>query len=262
MADSTTIVIFGASGDLTQRKLIPALFNLFCKQRLPANLRVVGFAATEWQKADFRAAMRAGVEQHAAHQFTAEQWSAFEARLFCRSAQGIAQVTTIRPACCATCSRIICAAPRPDGDGAAGRVRRRFAAQRKGQGAQDDSTDSARSGRGAYGARAVSGILRGRGRRPDSHTSTYTVLRHFIDNWRWQGVPFYLRSGKRLAEKTTEIVIQFKCPPHLMFPLPPDREITANILALCLQPDEGIHLRFEAKVPDTAAEIRFRMVGL
>jgi len=91
---------------------------------------------------------------------------------------------------------------------------------------------------------------------PDSHSATYAALQVFIDNWRWQGVPLYLRSGKRLAEKTTEIVIQFKCPPHLMFPLPPDREITANILALCLQPDEGMHLRFEAKVPDTVAEMR------
>ena len=110
------------------------------------------------------------------------------------------------------------------------------------------------------GTHTVRGQYRGyceeEGVASDSHTATYATLRLFIDNWRWQGVPFYLRSGKRLAEKTTEIVIQFKCPPHLMFPLPPDREITANILALCLQPDEGMHLRFEAKVPDTVAEMR------
>jgi glucose-6-phosphate 1-dehydrogenase len=65
-----------------------------------------------------------------------------------------------------------------------------------------------------------------------------------------------LRSGKRLTEKSTEIIIQFQCPPHVMFPLPPEHDITSNILSLCLQPDEGIHLRFEAKVPDTVAEMR------
>jgi glucose-6-phosphate 1-dehydrogenase len=91
---------------------------------------------------------------------------------------------------------------------------------------------------------------------PGSQTETYAALRLYIDNWRWQGVPFYLRSGKRLAEKATEIVVRFKCPPHLMFPLPRDQEFTPNILALCIQPDEGIHLRTEAKVPDTVAEIR------
>lgn len=90
----------------------------------------------------------------------------------------------------------------------------------------------------------------------DSQTATYAAIRLLVDNWRWKGVPFYLRSGKLLAEKTTEILIQFKQPPHLMFPLPPESEIPANMLALCLQPDEGIHLRFEAKVPDTTAEMR------
>jgi glucose-6-phosphate 1-dehydrogenase len=74
----------------------------------------------------------------------------------------------------------------------------------------------------------------------------------FVDNWRWQGIPFYLRSGKAMAEKTTEILIEFQCPPHVMFDLPQDYQLTSNLLALCIQPDEGIHLRFESKVPDTA----------
>jgi glucose-6-phosphate 1-dehydrogenase len=84
---------------------------------------------------------------------------------------------------------------------------------------------------------------------PNSETPTYAALQLFIDNWRWQGVPFYLRSGKNLTAKTTEIAIQFKVVPHLMFPIPPDEQMTPNILSLCLQPDEGIHLRFEAKEP-------------
>ncbi len=91
---------------------------------------------------------------------------------------------------------------------------------------------------------------------PGSRTPTYAAIQLHLDNWRWQGVPFYLRSGKALAEKTTEIVIKFKAPPHVMFPLPPDQQIRANMLSICVQPDEGIHLRFEAKVPDTPAEMR------
>jgi glucose-6-phosphate 1-dehydrogenase len=89
-----------------------------------------------------------------------------------------------------------------------------------------------------------------------SSTSTYAALKLAIDNWRWQGVPFYLRSGKGLARKSTEIIIQFKDPPHLMFPLPEDYRYRSNLLSICIQPDEGFHLRFEAKVPDTVAEMR------
>ncbi len=91
---------------------------------------------------------------------------------------------------------------------------------------------------------------------PDSHTSTFGAVRMFIDNWRWQGVPFYLRSGKALAEKATGIVIYFKSVPHVMFPLPPGREIRPNSLALCIQPDEGMHLHFEVKVPGSVADMR------
>jgi glucose-6-phosphate 1-dehydrogenase len=89
-----------------------------------------------------------------------------------------------------------------------------------------------------------------------SDTPTYAALKLQIDNWRWQGVPFYLRSGKALKRKVSEILIQFRCPPHLMFPLAPGARIRNNFLAICVQPDEGMHLRFEAKVPDTVAEMR------
>jgi glucose-6-phosphate 1-dehydrogenase len=100
------------------------------------------------------------------------------------------------------------------------------------------------------------GYLHEEGVRPDSQTETYAALRLFIDNWRWQGVPFYLRSGKALAGKATGITIQFKSVPHVMFPLPPGQGIRPNTLSLCLQPDEGMHLRFEVKVPDTLIEMR------
>jgi glucose-6-phosphate 1-dehydrogenase len=94
------------------------------------------------------------------------------------------------------------------------------------------------------------------GVKPGSQTATYGALRLFIDNWRWQDVPFYLRSGKHLADKTTEILIQFKSAPHQLFPLSPARAIRPNALFLCIQPDEGMHLRFEMKVPDTEADLR------
>ena len=84
---------------------------------------------------------------------------------------------------------------------------------------------------------------------PNSHTPTYSAMKLYIDNWRWQNVPFYLRSGKRMAEKATEIVIEFKRPPHLMFSVPAGERLNTNILTICVQPDEGMHLRFETKVP-------------
>ena len=92
--------------------------------------------------------------------------------------------------------------------------------------------------------------------KPDSTTPTFGALRLQIDNWRWQGVPFYLRSGKCLKEKMSQIAIEFKCPPHLLFPQAENGSLTPNVLILDLQPDEGIHWRFEAKVPDTAADMR------
>ncbi len=95
---------------------------------------------------------------------------------------------------------------------------------------------------------------------PDSRTPTYAALQLLVDNWRWRDVPFYLRSGKRMESKVTEIAVQFKCVPHLMFPSPRRGEITPNVLSLCLQPDEGIHLRFEAKEP--GAGMRTRSVDM
>ncbi len=84
-----------------------------------------------------------------------------------------------------------------------------------------------------------------------SRTPTYAAIKLFIDNWRWKGVPFYLRSGKTLNRKATEITIEFQRPPHLMFGLSDPDAITPNILSMCIQPDEGIHLKFQAKEPDS-----------
>ena len=83
----------------------------------------------------------------------------------------------------------------------------------------------------------------------DSFVETYVALKLNIDNWRWAGVPFYLRTGKRLPKRTTEIAIRFKAAPFLLFKDTPVDELGANWLVLQIQPDEGIRLRFNAKVP-------------
>ena len=96
------------------------------------------------------------------------------------------------------------------------------------------------------------GYLGEKGVPPDSRTPTYAAVRMDVDNWRWQGVPFFLRSGKALDAKRTEIMIQFKRPPHLMF----QQEISPNILAIQIQPDEGLHIEFQAKTPDEKMGLR------
>lgn len=91
---------------------------------------------------------------------------------------------------------------------------------------------------------------------PDSTTATYGALRLWVDNWRWQGVPFYLRSGKCLAAKVTEIMVQFKGVPHNLFPTNTAGAPSANTLSFCIQPDEGMHLRFETKIPGAGMNMR------
>ena len=93
------------------------------------------------------------------------------------------------------------------------------------------------------------GIARG------SRTETFVALRLRLNSWRWQGVPFFLRTGKRLPEKRTEIVVHFRRPPVWFFPGPAPAEITANTLTITLQPDEGFELAFEIKRPGRAIEL-------
>ncbi|MBI2815958.1 MAG: glucose-6-phosphate dehydrogenase [Acidobacteria bacterium] len=85
--------------------------------------------------------------------------------------------------------------------------------------------------------------------RPDSQTATYAALRLEIANWRWQGVPFLLRTGKRLAKRITQIAVSFRCPPVALFRPNPCPEIQPNVLVITIQPDEGFDLSFEVKVP-------------
>ena len=82
------------------------------------------------------------------------------------------------------------------------------------------------------------------------------AIRAFIDNWRWEGTPFYLRTGKRLPKRTTEIAIQFRAAPHAVFSREAAEGMEPNALVLRIQPDEGISLKFGAKVPVQGIRIR------
>ncbi len=108
--------------------------------------------------------------------------------------------------------------------------------------------------RGQYGPGSIDGkpkpgYREEKGVAPDSRVETFAALKMFVDNWRWQGVPFYLRSGKRLARRLTEIAVHFKPVPHLLFePLKPT-DILPNVLVIRVQPEEGISISFETKHP-------------
>ena len=104
------------------------------------------------------------------------------------------------------------------------------------------------------------GYLQEKGVPDGSQTATFAALQLWIDNWRWQGVPFYLRSGKAMSCRTTQIVIQFRKPPHMLFDDGKKRTMDANRLVVQIQPNEGIQLHFQTKVPD--AGMRLQMTDL
>ena len=106
---------------------------------------------------------------------------------------------------------------------------------------------------GSLDGKPVAGYREEKDVKRASATETYVAAKVYIDNWRWAGVPFYIRTGKRLARRVTEIVIQFRRIPHVVFR---ERKLQSNRLILNIQPDEGISVSFSAKVPGPEMHIR------
>ena len=389
---STTLVIFGATGDLARRKLVPALFTLYCKGRLPEDMHIVGFARGEMTDETFRELTWKGAEELADLAVRPDVWGKFAKRLSYvqgdLSSEGDCSMLraqlerlegetpvervyflSVAPSLYETAIRSLASAgltdqangPRrvviekPFGhDSASARTldevvhgafdesqvyridhylgketvqnlmvlrfanaifeplwNRTYVAQVQvtvaeqvdvgtragyydGFGVVRDmvqnhllqlltlvameppaSMDAGalrnekvkvlqavrrwetpkEAARNAVGAQ-YQGYRQANGVQPDSNTPTYAAMRLFVDNWRWRDVPFYLRSGKAMAEKSSEINVQFRCPPHQLFHLNEDDVQAANLLGICLQPDEGMHLRFQVKVPDAGTTMR------
>jgi glucose-6-phosphate 1-dehydrogenase len=110
-------------------------------------------------------------------------------------------------------------------------------------------------GPGSYDDNEVPGYLDEDGIDSSSSTETYAALCVDIDNWRWRGVPFYLRAGKRLPERITQVVVRFKQPPVYLFGGAGECRVHANVMYITLQPDEGFDLRFDVKVPGEGLEL-------
>ena len=381
VCDPCTIVIFGASGDLTQRKLIPGLYNLYLKNRLPENFRIIGVSRTQFSHDDFREKVQKGTVNFSEKSYDDETWRQFADHIYylagnakevdsyreldefigqddITSNNRLYYLSTAPSLYAPTLENLNESGMADQSDGwrriviekpfgydldsaenlnaivhetfdesqvyridhylgketAQNILFFRFAntifepiwnrdyisnvqitvTETVDVGRRADYYDSSGVMRDMFQnhlmqllalttmeppisldadhlraekAKAISAIrdirlhdtVRGqyRGYREaegvasDSQTPTYAALKLFIDNWRWQGVPFYLRSGKALKKKTSEIIIQFKRPPMQLFDLPGHERDIPNTLSICIQPDEGIHLSFDAKMPDT-----------
>ncbi len=110
-------------------------------------------------------------------------------------------------------------------------------------------------GEGRLGERKVAGYRSEPKVSPTSSTETYAAVKLFVENWRWAGVPFYLRSGKRLAKRDTEIVIQFRRPPLMLFEETAVQQIEPNRLIVHIQPEEGIEIQMKAKRPGPTVQL-------
>jgi glucose-6-phosphate 1-dehydrogenase len=386
-----TFVIFGASGDLTQRKLIPALYQLFRKGRLPGETRIVGFSRSEYSSESWRKYLSENVAKHVGQDFDSAAWQTFSqviyylpgdigrAEDFGRLGKFLADVERIQQ-----CARIYYLATSPEfyeqavaqlGQSgladeqkgprrviiekpfgtdlksarhlnevihsvfperqvyridhylgketvqnvlvlrlanaifepiwnrnyidhvqitvaeevdvgrragyydSAGVIRDMFQnhllqlmtiiameapVRYEADAIRDEKVKVLQAVRPLRGDAVHQDTLRAQyhgysslpGVRPATKTATYAVVKLNVDNWRWKDVPFYLRSGKAMSCRTTQIVVWFHEPPHMLFPNAPTGPRVANRLVIQVQPAEGIQLHFQTKVPDAGMRLR------
>lgn len=386
-----TIVIFGASGDLTSRKLIPALYALHQKNRLPAETRIVGVARTPFSHEAWRERLAESTAQFVGEQFDTAVWEALAARIeyvpgnvdqvedfrkldqFLREREGnessgriyylaispqfyesaVAQLGAagladeargprrivvekpfgtdlasarrfnrqLHEACAEhqiyridhylgketvqnvlvlrfanaifepvwnrnyvehveiTAAEALTVGHRAGYYDTAGVLRDmvqghllqlltltametpvRFEAEA----VRDEKVKVLRAVRPLRPEDVVADTLRGQylgyraepGVPPESPTATFAAVKLHVDNWRWQGVPFYLRSGKAMSCGTTQVVIQFRRPPYMLFGGCPHGACESNRLVIQIQPAEGVQLHFQTKVPDAGMQLR------
>jgi glucose-6-phosphate 1-dehydrogenase len=388
-----TLVIFGASGDLTSRKLVPALFQLFRKQRLPEGTQIVGFSRTPFSDDAWRQALAKSTQSFNGEHFDRAVWDQFAAAIhyqagdidnggafdalharlrelersgsdpatrvyYLATAPQFYEETVSRLGACGLADekngprRIVIEKPFGSDARSAHQLNDalhrvfheqqvyridhylgketvqnilvlRFAntifepvwnrnyvdhvqitvaeevtVGRRGsfydetgilrdmfqnhllqllmttameppvrfeaEAVRDEKVKVLHAIRPLSAAAAATDTLRGQyrgyqsepGVKPDSQTATFAAVKLGVDNWRWQGVPFYLRSGKAMSCRTTQIVVQFRNPPHMVFDSQPAHACDADQLVIQIQPAEGIQLHIQTKVPDAGMRLR------
>src|SRR5437660_887857 len=267
------LVIFGAAGDLTKRKLIPALYNLKKSNLLPDNFAVIGVARAEMNDDEFRKRLTDDLRDFATDDIDQEHWEWLEERLyyllgdfnddqtFVRLKELLEKAGALRDMVPNHLLQLVTlTAMEPPVSFKADAVRDEQTKILHAIQCPSPEEAGRRVVRGQYDAGMIDGQPAPAYRSepnvaPDSNVETFVALKLLIDNWRWADVPFYLRTGKRLAARDTEITIKFRRAPFVLFRDTPVDRLSSNRLVLHIQPDEGISLRFGAKVPGPTVSI-------
>src|SRR5258705_551168 len=304
-ASPCVMVIFGASGDLTKRKLIPALCNLAKGRLLSPQFAVIGFSYNSMTTEAFRAQLTKDIKEFAPEPIDSRLWDWFLERTYYvqgdfqdSAAYGKlqAQIAAAEKTHSTRGNRFFYLAVSPkffapvvkqlgqagltqeeDGKWARVIVEKPFGRDLASAKQLNRDLKQILDEQQIYRidhylgketvqnlmvfrfANAIAEPLFAYRTEPmvsaASNTETYAALRLEIDNWRWAGVPFYLRTGKRLARRTTEIAIQFRRSPFVLFRNTKIADLQTNRLVIHIQPDEGISLRFGAKVPGPVMQL-------